>query len=88
MADAELVLTGEEWVAAMNANMRPPTPTDVTITWDGRAINTKEKLLAVLAEIDANQEAGITGEELERRAGTPWWTHIDWDWDPVGDPRS
>ncbi|MHB8219125.1 MAG: hypothetical protein ACYDHU_02215 [Acidimicrobiales bacterium] len=40
MADAELVLTGEEWVAAMNANTRPPTPTDVTITWDGRAINT------------------------------------------------
>ena len=83
----ELLLTFEQWAEARR-HCPPPTDDDVPITWDGRAIDTKEKLLAVLAEIDANQEAGITGEELERRAGVPWWTHIDLDWDPAAGPRT
>jgi len=66
----------------------------VTVTWDGRVINTKEKLLAWLKEIDAERAAGLTFEELEARAREhqerygPVWTHLDWDWNPVTDPES
>jgi len=65
-----------------------PTDDDVMITWDGRVINTKEKLLAFLKEIDAERAAGLTFEELEARAREheerygPVWTHLNWDWDP------
>jgi len=61
MADVEPVLTGEEWVAAMNANTRPRTPTDVSITLDGRRLDTKEKVLAFLAEVEADIKAGHVG---------------------------
>lgn len=83
----ELVLTFEE-LAEDVRHAPPPTDDDVSITWDGRAINTKEKLLAWLKEVEANEKAGVTWQELERRAGgVPGWAHIDWDWDPVTDPR-
>lgn len=85
---SEPVLTFEEWAEARK-HSPPPTDDDVTITWDGRAINTKEKLLAWLEEVEANRKGGITSEELDRRtAGVPGWAHIDWDWDPVADPRT
>lgn len=84
----EPLLTVEEWAEARK-HCPPPTADDVTITWDGRAINTKEKLLAWLREVEANEKAGVTGEELQRRAGgAPGWAHIDFDWDPVADPRA
>jgi len=39
---------------------RPPTPDDVTITLDGRRIDTKEKAIAWLAEIETDRAAGRT----------------------------
>jgi hypothetical protein len=83
-----LVLTFEELAEAIK-HAPPPTDDDVSITWDGRAINSKEKLLAVLQEVEANRKAGVTFEELRQRPGA-WgkngdWT-VDWDWDPVTDP--
>jgi len=84
----EPVLTFEELTEAVK-HAPPPTDDDVSITWDGRAINTKEKLLAVLREVDANHKAGITYEQLRQRPDA--WDHrgstVDWDWDPVRDPR-
>jgi len=85
----EPVLTFEELAEAVK-HAPPPTDDDVSITWDGRVINTKEKLLAVLREVEANHEAGVTYEELCQRPGA-WgqngnWS-VDWDWNPVTDPR-
>jgi hypothetical protein len=89
---AEPVLTFEELAEAVK-HAPPPTDDDVSITWDRRVINTKEKLLAWLKEIDAERAAGLTFEELEARAREhqerygPVWTHLNWDWNPVTDPR-
>jgi hypothetical protein len=88
----EPVLTFEELAEAVK-HAPPPTDDDVSITWDRRVINTKEKLLAWLKEIDAERAAGLTFEELEARAREhqerygPVWTHLNWDWNPVTDPR-
>jgi len=87
---AELVLTFDELAQAIKHAPRP-TDDDVSITWDGRAINSKEKLLAILQEVEANRKAGVTFEELRQRPGA-WgkngnWT-VDWDWDPVTNPRA
>lgn len=90
---AELTLTFEE-LAEASRHAPPPTDDDVTVTWDGRVINTKEKLLAWLKEIDAERAAGLTFEQLEARAREhqerhgPAWTHLDWDWDPARAPRA
>ena len=86
---AELALTFEELAEASR-----PTDDDVTVTWDGRVINTKEKLLAWLEEIAAERASGLTFEQLEARSREhqerygPVWTHLDWDWDPARDPRA
>lgn len=82
---AELVLTFEE-LAEASRHAPPPTPDDVSVTWDGRAIDTKEKLLAVLKEVEANERAGVTYEQLHRRPEANW-RRVDWDWDPATDPR-
>ena len=86
MGDVKPVLTFEELAKAVK-HAPPATSDDVSITWDGRAINTKEKLLAWLKEIEAEDAAGITFEELERRRGDHC-PRVDWDWDPVSDPRA
>lgn len=65
--DVDPVMTGEEWVAAASRNNRPPTSDDVSITWDGRRLDTVEKVLAFLVEIEADRLAGVTFEELTRR---------------------
>ncbi|MDA8072573.1 MAG: hypothetical protein M0Z40_08165 [Actinomycetota bacterium] len=83
---AEPVLTFEEWAEAMRT-APPPTADDVSITWDGRALDTREKWLAFLKEIAAERAAGITFEDVEARRGD-YWPRIDWDWDPVADPRA
>lgn len=64
---AEPVLTFKEWVASMNRRTRPPTDTDVTVTWDGQRLDTKEKALAFLNRLNAEIAAGLTFEESERR---------------------
>lgn len=54
------VLTFKEWVAAAGTIDRPPTVDDVSITMDGRRLDTKEKVLAFLAEIEEDRAAGRT----------------------------
>ena len=83
---AEPVLTLEELAEAMRT-APSPTADDVSITWDGRALDTREKVLAFLKEIDAERAAGITFEDLEARRGD-YWPRVDWDWDPVADARA
>jgi hypothetical protein len=55
---ARPIMTGGEWAAADIG--RPPTPDDVTITLDGRRIDSKQKGIAWLAEIEADRAAGKT----------------------------
>jgi hypothetical protein len=54
-------MTGDEWAAA-NVGRRP-TPDDVTITLDGRRIDSKAKAIAWLAEIEADRAAGKTAAD-------------------------
>jgi hypothetical protein len=60
MGKAKPVLTGEQWVAAASHNDRPPTSDDVTVTLDGRRLDSKEKVLEWLAEIESDRAAGRT----------------------------
>jgi hypothetical protein len=52
------VVTGEEWTVAVARIDRPPTSDDVTITLDGRRLDSKEKVLAWLAEIELDRASG------------------------------
>jgi hypothetical protein len=61
MAEVRLIMTGDEWAAGVVA--RPPTADDVTITLDGRRIDSKEKAIAWLAEIEADRAAGKTAAD-------------------------
>jgi hypothetical protein len=61
MAPARPIMTGDKWAAADVG--RPPTPDDVTITLDGRRIDSKEKAIAWLAEIEADRAAGKTAAD-------------------------
>jgi hypothetical protein len=54
-------VTGDEWTDA--GVDRPPTPDGVTITLDGRRIDSKEKAIAWLAEIEADLAAGKTAAD-------------------------
>jgi len=89
----QLVLSFEELAEAVR-HAPEPTEDDVTVTWDGRVINTKEKLLAWLKEIEAERARGMIYEDFRARAEEheacygPVWTHLDWDWDPLRDPRN
>lgn len=51
---AEPVMTAEEWFEGMR-HARPPTPDDVTITWDGRRLDSREAVMEWLAEVDAKR---------------------------------
>ena len=44
------------------------TPNDVSITTDGRRLDTKDKALAFLAEIEAERAAGVTVDDLLQRS--------------------
>ena len=61
MAAVRPIMTGDEWAAA--AIDSPPTPDDVTITLEGRRIDSKEKAIAWLAEIEADRVAGKTAAD-------------------------
>jgi len=54
-------MTGDEWAAANVGG--PPTADDVTIALDGRRIDSKEKAIAWLAEIEADRAAGKTAAD-------------------------
>ncbi|HWE70088.1 MAG TPA: hypothetical protein VG205_06980 [Acidimicrobiales bacterium] len=61
MSPARPIMTGDEWAAANVGRL--PTPDDVTITLDGRRIDSKEKAIAWLAEIEADRAAGKTAAD-------------------------
>ncbi|MGH9123683.1 MAG: hypothetical protein ACRDZ8_03015 [Acidimicrobiales bacterium] len=66
MAEAKPVLSFDE-LAELVRDAPPPTPDDVSITADGRRLDTKDKVLAFLAEIEAERAAGVTVEDLQER---------------------
>ncbi len=58
-------LSGDEFVARVRA-AAPATDDDVSITLDGRRLDSKEAVLAWLAEVEAERAAGRS-DEVERR---------------------
>ncbi len=57
MTGMALVLDGEEWVRRVNASPGR-TPDDVSITWDGRRLDSKEAVLAFLDEVETARREG------------------------------
>jgi hypothetical protein len=57
MSGRELPLSREEFVARVQA-AAPSTPDDVSITLDGRRLDSREAVLAWLAEVEADRAAG------------------------------
>jgi hypothetical protein len=51
---ARIVLTAEEWLERMN-HAAPPTADDVGILWDGRRLDSREAVMAWLAEVAAQR---------------------------------
>jgi len=62
-------MTGDEWAAADVGRL--PTPDDVTITLDGRRIDSKEKAIAWLAEIEADRAAAKTAADTLASTSRP-----------------
>ena len=61
------MLSGQDWVAAIKVNAVLPTADDVTVLRDGRRLDTNEKVLGWLGEIEAERAAGVTFDELFER---------------------
>jgi hypothetical protein len=57
MADEGVPLSGDEFVARAQAGA-PSTPDDVSVTRDGRRLDSREAVLAWLAEVEADRTAG------------------------------
>lgn len=57
MAGKVLLITLEEMQAGLK-NAPPPTTDDVSITLDGRRLDSKEAVLAWLADVEADIAAG------------------------------
>jgi hypothetical protein len=57
MGDAAPVLTFEQLAEAVR-DAPPPTADDVSITWDGRRLDSREAVLKVLAELEAARSSG------------------------------
>ncbi|MDQ6617771.1 MAG: hypothetical protein M3083_24220 [Actinomycetota bacterium] len=60
VADARRVRSLED-LDDLTRHAPPPTTDDVSIAMDGRRLDTKEKALAFLAEIEAERAAGPEG---------------------------
>ena len=71
MADAQPTRSFDE-LADLVRRAPPSTPDDVSITMDGRRLDTKDKVLAFLAEIEAERAAGVTVDDLLERYGDRW----------------
>ncbi len=54
------VLSADAW-RDMSRSLPPPTDDDVSITKDGRRLDTKEKVLEFLAVLEEEREAERTG---------------------------
>jgi hypothetical protein len=50
-------MTAEEWFERMR-DAAPPTEDDVTVLLDGRRLDSRDKVLAWLAEVDAERTQG------------------------------
>ncbi len=59
--------TAAEWSQRINATGRPSTPDDQSRTWDGRVLDTKEKVLEFLAEIEEARKEGHSLDPLDNR---------------------
>jgi len=57
MSGDELPLSADEFIERLRAG-GPATPDDVSITLDGRRLDSKEAVLAWLAEVEAERAAG------------------------------
>ena len=57
MASDALPLSADEFLSRVRAGA-PPTADDVSITVDGRRLDSKEAVLAWLAEVEADRAAG------------------------------
>ena len=57
MASVDPPRTGEEWAERMR-NAPPATPDDQSRTWDGRVLDTKDKMLEFLAEVEEARRTG------------------------------
>lgn len=53
---AEPVLTAEEWFERMR-KAPPPTDDDVSILWDGTRLDSREKVMAWLEQVEAKRAA-------------------------------
>lgn len=47
-------MTAEEWFERMR-NAAPPSDDDVIVLWDGRRLDSREKVLEWLAEVEAKR---------------------------------
>ena len=59
MDDASPVLSFEELAASLR-DAPPSTADDVSITWDGRRLDSREKVMSFLAELDDARSSGRT----------------------------
>lgn len=53
------MITAEEWFERMR-DAAPPTDDDVTMLWDGRRLDSREKVLEWLAEVDEKRREEST----------------------------
>jgi hypothetical protein len=56
------VLTWEEWTE-MSRDLPPPTDDDVSITNDGRRLDTAEKVIEFFAELEAERSAAADPDD-------------------------
>ncbi|HEX2699212.1 MAG TPA: hypothetical protein VHM89_03285 [Acidimicrobiales bacterium] len=61
MAERVLPMSSDEFVTRVQA-AGPSTADDVSITRDGRRLDSREAVLAWLAEVEADRAAGRSGE--------------------------
>ncbi|MDQ6727164.1 MAG: hypothetical protein M3066_13510 [Actinomycetota bacterium] len=64
--DGVPVVSGADWVESVH-RAGPSTPDDVSVTWDGRRLDSKDKVFAFLAEVEADRAAGVSLDEIFRR---------------------
>ena len=62
---AQPALTAEEWFERMR-NAAPPADDDVTILWDGRRLDSRQKVLEWLAEVEASRAEGLSSGAHDR----------------------
>lgn len=62
----EPIMTAEEWLEGMR-HAPPPAPDDVTVTSDGRRLDSREAVIEWLAEVDRARSAEETGRGDDRQ---------------------